>query len=70
MKLFLCLMITASLVSCSGQHKTLGSESHGSRGPASVETTSSNQKLWGKNLKQGETDFLEELENSPSQNYR
>ncbi len=63
------LLSIAGLTSCStnSNHQDTSAVA-GSRGPASVGSQQT-EKLWGKPVSQNEVDFLEELENSPAQNY-
>lgn len=56
-----------SLGACSSPSQST-SKVEAVRGPASV-GSSQQSKLWGKPISLNELDFLEELENSPSQKY-
>jgi hypothetical protein len=58
------------LTSCANNTTTQSknhSPSSQSRGPASVKSTP--EVLWGKTITEYELDFLEEVENDPSQSY-
>ena len=59
-----CMLLTLNvIVSCA---QSSPSQVETNRGPASVGAP---QKLWGKPVADSEVDFLDELENSPAQNY-
>ena len=63
--LFVLTLLSFGLYSCASHQSDITT---GSRGPASVQTQK--ETVWGKSLSQNEVEFLEEVENSPSQSYK
>ena len=67
MKYIIFIAIVAAISSCS-THTTTASHSSAVRGPASADEKIAN-KLWGKKITHNESEFLENIENTPAQSY-
>ena len=63
--LFVLTLLSFGLYSCASHQSDTATSA---RGPASVQTQK--ETVWGKALTQNEVEFLEEVENSPSQSYK